>query len=496
MFGNKVVENVKFLMPRFKPIPSLYKLCVRVVYNVIYDICSSLELYKVRNKGPRLKELHTYLVEHYPQNILDDLLDLHSSNGHSNSQSLKSYYFYRAVTHHNARAFKARNYKLELSYWRVLFKTVFNNLISLNLALSCNDQILELIPKYCPQLEHLNATCKYERVEIGNNACTFALSVTDYGLGFLCQCKKLKTLTVNEPRSNTRGIQNGITYAGLRRLLIHVETLEDISYSDLGSVVAKDLDALESLRLKIIRHFNATEESIKEILRLCKNLSELYLTFFNSDSQCNIWSEIIKARPKLRALEVINLNCCTYFAEIFQSFGETLCFLSISSNYQTISFENLVTIARNCPNLQFLNCAHLTNRNEVVHRPRNFGQFSNLESLHLCGMSIDVANVVPFCTENAVNLEHLRIIEQGPVTTYMDNIFVESLKPEKIRHIEVSIKLPFTTFGIRKILAKFPLLNYLNVSCTDDCTMLMQELRDMNYDLVFINKVFIPFQQV
>lgn len=483
-------------MPRFKNIPPLYKQCIRVFYNIIFDYCSKLDLYKIPGKDIALTNLHTYLTEHFPICVLDDLLELHTCLEHNHSQSLKSYYFYCVVVHKKTRCFKARNYKLDLTYWRTLFKAFFTNLVTLNLALSCNDQILEMIPIYCPNLEHLNATCKYERVEIGGNACTFALSVTDYGLRFLCQCKKLRTITVNEPRSNSRGVQNGITYAGLRRLLIHVETLEDISYSDLGSVVCKGLENLQMLNLNIIRHFNATEDSIKEILRLCIHLKELYLTFFNSDTQCSVWTEIMHANLQLRALEVINLNCSDFFSDLFRSIGQSLVFLSISNNFHMITFKNLITIGRFCPNLTFLNCSHLSNRNEITTYPENFGQFIKLESLHLSGDYIDIQNVLSFCTENAENLENLRLIEQGPITTYMDNIFVDVVHPSKIRHIEISIKLPFTTAGIRKLLAKFPLLNYLNVSCTDDCSTLFQEIKDMNYDLVFINKVFIPFQQV
>lgn len=78
----------------------------------------------------------------------------------------------------------------------------------LNLALSCNDAILKMIPKYCPNLEWLNATCKYERVNQGGNATSFTISVTDVGLACLCNCKKLKILTINDPRSAVRGLRN------------------------------------------------------------------------------------------------------------------------------------------------------------------------------------------------------------------------------------------------------------------------------------------------
>lgn len=343
-------------------------------------------------------------------------------------------------------------------------------------------------------MENLNATCRYERLEIGGNACTFALSVTDYGLGFLCQCKKLRTVTVNEPRSNSRGIQNSISYAGLRRLLINVTTLEDISYSDLGSVVCRGLENLQSLNLRVIRHFNATEDSIKEILRLCYNLKDLYLTFFNSDQHNSVWLEIIRSELHLRALEVMNLNCRDHFSDLFRAIGHSLVFLSISNNFLPLSFTNLVTIGRFCPNLTFLGCCRIVNKGEQIVRPKNFGQFENLESLHISGDDMDVENILLFCTENAENLENLRFIERGAaVSTNVDRIFVDMIRPTKIRHIEVSIKLPFTTSGIRKILNKFPLLNYLNVSCSDDCRDLLQEIKDMHYDLVFINKLFIPF---
>lgn len=82
------------------------------------------------------------------------------------------------------------------------------------MALSCTDDILRLISVYCPNLEYINATCRYLWLRMGPNASAFTLSVTDMGLRFLCECKKLKKITLNEPRSQRTGTRNSITYTG------------------------------------------------------------------------------------------------------------------------------------------------------------------------------------------------------------------------------------------------------------------------------------------
>lgn len=384
----------------------------------------------------------------------------------------------------------------------------------LNLALSCNDAILKMIPKYCPNLEWLNATCKYERVNQGGNATSFTISVTDVGLACLCNCKKLKILTINDPRSAVRGLRNssgssnsryhpameqnlkikqkptfaGITYDGIRKLLREVKTLEDITYSDLGTVIAKNMEDVESLNINILRHFNATKTSLFEIFRLCKNMQELYLVFFKYDDQNGVMDELLNSSYRLRALEVQNLNCGNNFVPLFEKIGSSLVYLSISNEYEGLTFTDLVTIGRLCPNLKSFGCSTIDNRYEhCIQRPANINQFQHLENLFINGLSLDLLNVIRFVTENARSFKNFKL-EEKLNRTNVDNLFEEVSLPGNIQHIEMGRKLELSRVGVKKLIERFVNLTYLSVYSDEDCSDLVQCYRNGNYDFTFINK--------
>lgn len=200
-------------MPRYKKVPTLYSIAVKESYNLIIKFCTNLHNSNIINKLDIINSINIYLCHQIPTCIMDDITYLHSK--YDRSQAIITYLFYKTTLHDNIKKFCAKNLKLKLTYWECLFQTSFYNLIDLNLALSCTDEILKLISQYCPNLEYLNATCRYERMRIGPNATSFTLSVTDMGLKYLTACQKLKKVILNEPRSQRNGTRNTITYSGM-----------------------------------------------------------------------------------------------------------------------------------------------------------------------------------------------------------------------------------------------------------------------------------------
>lgn len=430
-----------------------------------------------------------YLSFFFFCSVIDEILEHHYNKAELNADSTKSYYFYKATLGKYVRKFQAKNHNLSTSHWKSLFKESFSNIRVLNLSLSCNDSILQLIPKYCPHLEYLNATCKYERMRYcGSNAMSFSLPVSDVGLGYLKECKKLKMLIINEARSQGRGLSNTITHDGLRQLIRNVETLENINYSDSGAVIAKNLFDLESINLKMIRHFNATAESLHEIFRLCCNLDELYLTFFHFEIRPDVLSEIISAKLRLRALEVHNLNFDDRFTEFFTHIGSSLTCLSVLNSYECITFEKLQIIAKLCPNLTYLGAARINNADETtIVKSANLNQFPYLESLYLSGQNMNIENILRFCTENSPHLDYIKISERSNAAN-VDHIFGKVINPKALKHLEVSPLLEFSKTGIRKVIERYPDLKHLNVFCPEDCSDIQQEMQQQNYEFTFINK--------
>ncbi|KAG4079347.1 hypothetical protein HA402_008039 [Bradysia odoriphaga] len=477
-------------MPFIKPVKSLYDTCIKTVHDVIYSYSTYLEKNSIDNRSLKIADLNAFLTKTIPTQILDDILLCHQTtkNEDLTLSTTDSYYFYRAVLHGNVQKFQAKNHRLTVSYWKCLFKTSFINVRVLNLALSCNDAILKMIPKYCPNLEWLNATCKYERVNQGGNATSFTLSVTDVGLACLCNCRKLKILTINDPRSAVRGLRNSITYDGIRKLLREVKTLEDITYSDLGTVIAKNMEDVEALNINILRHFNATKASLFEIFRLCNNLQELYLVFFKYDDQQGVMDELLNSSYCLRALEVQNLNCGNSFVPFFEKIGANLVFLSISNEYEGITFADLMKIGRLCPNLKSFGCSTIDNRSDhFIQRPVNINQFQHLENLFINGLALDLLNVIRFVTENARNFKNFKL-EEKLNRTNADHFFDEISLPENVQHIEMGRKLEFSREGVKRLIERFVNLTYLSVYSDEDCSDLVQCYRNGNYDFTFINK--------
>uniref|UniRef100_A0A1B0DM17 F-box domain-containing protein n=1 Tax=Phlebotomus papatasi TaxID=29031 RepID=A0A1B0DM17_PHLPP len=391
----------------------------------------------------------------------------------------------------DCRKFKVKNIMLPLSYWESIFTMYFQNLVFLNLSLSCTDYILRFVPRCCPNLEVLNATCRYERMRIGLNAAAFSLSVTDAGLEHLCECQKLRILVVNEPRSQSRGIQTSITYNGLRKLLQSVKTLENITYSDLGSVIGKGMETVDSLNLRLVKHFNATGETMGEILRLCTRLENLSLTFFNNEYHDDVLQQIVLFRPKLTGLQIINFNCNRFANTLFTAVGAHLQFLHIAEHHEPLKFHHLLTIGQQCPALKHLTILNYSDDLQQIGPPPNFNQFSHMELFELGCTSINFPYVMLFCLQNAQNTLHSITLthRDHDKAIFIDEFLLKHFTFRIILEITISSCYRFSRTGIEQLLLRHETLQYLNVHCPDDCGHIRNFIKNNNLDVVFINKL-------
>lgn len=405
------------------------------------------------------------------RSLLNDLLQYHYDQDPSLLNSRFSYFFYKIVLHTQVRYFQAKKHSLSLSYWTNLFQGHFENLRSLNLSCSCNDMLLELIAQECPRLEILNATCRYERLCYSGNATTFSMGVTDVGLAHLSQCQALRLVKINEARSQRKGRKNTITHIGIRKMLRDIATLEDISYSDLGSVIAKDMNEVAELNLRVIRHYNASPASLLEIFRLCPRLRHLHLIFFSKQCAESIIDLLLENIPTtIQAIELQNLNFCYKFQPFLEQIGVRLHYLSIVSNFESISLDQMVLIGRHCPNLRHLCLSQLTNvpASMPFRRPSNFGQFSQLEYLDLSGKNLNLQPLLTFCTENAKDLRVLTLCEKEERCDDGDRIFRDWIRPANIRHVDISSNVVFSWNGVSQLIAGYPKLEFLSVNYEDD----------------------------
>lgn len=393
------------------------------------------------------------------------------------------------LMHRNVRRFQAKNYRLRLADWQHMFVNYFASLRELNLSLSCSDNLLQLVAEHCPQLEKLNAMCKFEPVEPrGVNAMSFSLAVSDRGLAHLQNCQQLRVLAMNEARSYRNGVSPSITHDGLRKLLRSVPALENLNYSDLGNVISMHMDDVPQLRLKSVRHFSATPESLMEIFRLCSQLDELTLVFFTCESRVKVVQTIIRYCPRVvRTLELSNLTLGINVSSLMQSIGANLTYMSLINNVELYSFADLEAIAQFCPKLQYLGMMRLCNTRDPVRRPPNRGQFAELRTLYVIGHDLHLEQMLTFCTENAENIVTVKVSD--PVRRReVDDIFLNRINLHNVVNLELSARMEFSLDAVRELIRRYGCLKNLKLYCKDDCTELMRDMQNSNYVFSMLNK--------
>lgn len=493
-------------------------ICIQLLYEKLLEFCKSLCRSSVCAKYGILISTKGQLAEKLPKwqanfptntklsnchanahycifffSILNDLLAHNSKSDGSTDSALVQYYFFQIVSHNHLSRFSGKCIELSVSYWRCLFEESFSNLKVLNLALCCNDIILEMIPKYCPHLEYLNATSKYlfrDAPSVYRNANRMLqLPVSDAGLCHLQDCKRLRILVINEPRGEHPIATNQITYSGLRHLLRHVTTLEDISYSDIGYVITTHFSDISTLNLTTVRHIHPTASTMREIFRLCKRIALLNLN--GSSSQTAEAAEVLAkemcaANQYFNEIEFQNIYFGTHFQQFFSKFGHNLVSLSLSFTQAELNFEHIVIISLHCPNLRFFLCNNINNDPKCMPTTQfmTFRPFSNLRSLHLSGNSVDIENLLRYCTEYACDLEVLKIHELKTIR-YFRNGALQCINAPNLRLLELS-RLICSRTCIESIIQKFCFMNFLIVQCSENCCDLIDRIKSQNYDLVFV----------
>lgn len=424
---------------------------------------------------------------------MNDVLELNLKSDSSTDSALVQYYFFQIVSHKQLTKFSGKYIELNVSYWRCLFEDSFSNLRILNLALCCNDLLLEMIPKYCPHLEYLNATSKYLYRDTSsvyrNSNRMLQLPVSDAGLCHLRACKRLRVLVINEPRGEYPIASNQITYNGLRYLLRYVSTLEDISYSDIGYVITTHFLDVKTLNLTVVRHIHPTETTMREVFRLCKNITLLNLNGSNSqtaEATNALAKEICAANQRFTEIEFQNISFGQYYEQFFSKFGPHLVSISLSFIQAEISFEHIVTISFHCPNLQFFLCNNLLNKSHYTlkNQSKFMRPFSELRSLHLSGHFIDVENLLRYCTKDASKLEVLKVHELERVRT-VENCILNCINAPSLRLLELS-RLACSRICIENIIDKFTYMNFLIVQCGENCCDLIDRIKTQNYNIVLI----------
>ena len=424
------------------------------------------------------------------RSCLHDLLLHHVEYQAENGpKKTEQWYFLEAIRFKRIKELHAIALPLPQSYWTELFRGRFENLIKLNVYLSCNDQLLALIPDYCPNLEYLDASSPMSgRFETSDSDRI----VTDSGLRYLARCRKLKVLKLNYPRPcmipGAPRFPTYVTFSGLRHLLKSVPTLEAFPPVDIGEVLSTGFEDVDSLNLRIVEHWSPSSKSLEDIFRLCKLINRLILIGPVDDSKASVTETLCQADISPSEIELHDIKLGDQFDAFLNQFGLNLTSLTLTQmdRADEITFKQVILIAKHCPNLRVFGCNQLVNRVSDPLPPTNLRQFAKLEILSLSGWNLNFKKLLTFCTEFAQGLEELRLDDERSLWVRVDRQILDFIKSTNLKRLFFSRNFRCSDEIALEIIEKFPNLRQLT-AYGSDFVALKKELASQNYDIEIRN---------
>lgn len=295
------------------------------------------------------------------------------------------------------------------------------NLTSLNLNLITTDEILRVVGQNCLKLETVNVVSRIKQDLLSHEpGITLKFCVSDRGLKYLLNCKKLKRVTMNKIVNN-RTNQNGITLKGIRSLVKKLPDLEYINFGSLGKVISADeFDSDETLKLTYYSELDPNIADTTRLTRTCPFIQHISLAVpIHISSTGNIRANVgpcdsilnILAESELR-LKVVELQHFPY-SEAFRNFlcakGSLIEDLLYRAN-GNLDSKNIEFIGEKCPLLQKLHLKEVGAENAPAYLSSELLEkklFGKLTSLQITGRMWSPNILLPLLIGNA---EKMRMI--------------------------------------------------------------------------------------
>lgn len=208
-----------------------------------------------------------------------------------------------------------------------------SNLTKLYVPYIANDELLEVIGKYCKRLQVLDVSGETDITEIGlelisKGVCRSMLTVVDIGMP---------------------GEEN-ICYSDIALILENCPNVETLStYSFVGPALKFIHDNVEEsfkCKLKYLHDTGTDEETLKVIVKTCPKLESIYLDTSKAGS-LHVLSDIF-----LRKLKIYKFSCAE-LVQVLEKIGRNLSHLTMIKGTGNLEIGKL---ARICPTLIDLDC--------------------------------------------------------------------------------------------------------------------------------------------
>ncbi|XP_026476073.1 uncharacterized protein LOC113381337 [Ctenocephalides felis] len=487
-------------MPIRKKIENLRQIAFDHTFSLInqtcQNICKKYESYDDATCAKEVLELNQFLFANLCSIFLDDMLQKRDKCLNIKDPRI----LIATLTNPLTRCFKMetpRDAYIPKQFWISLIHSL-NNLVSLDMALICNDKLLSVVGNSCPKLEYINATSSYKRIQSDFNALLLSRNVSDKGLHCLLSCQQLRKIVIDEPRGK---FTHGITYKGIEELITKLKFLEEINFTDIAAIINKPYLKGVTLKLKNITQFKISVQKIKIFEKTCPNLKCLILTNFSADEN-ESYAALDYMAESVIHLESIKLSYFGYNSAVQKYFQMKGSFLTsiifIGDAERSIAAEDIHHIGKYCPNLMRLHIEKIAFfDNGLTESVYDKNMFKFIKTLHLSGLRWDVEHILPLCLSNTIYIEKISLIindenynDHNPyrVENVLAKIFnknTAALKSLESLYLynPIAVTVEFITF----LLAKCDNLQALNVWCEDHekCSTLQKTLISDNFDINF-----------
>ncbi|KAJ8866027.1 hypothetical protein PR048_033551 [Dryococelus australis] len=495
-------------MPPLKSPNRLWDITLKLVDNLVIRASAAIqELYgSYDNKECRtqIEMFQQYLLSYIPSVVLEQVLNQCQQQRCLNSDNR---IWFSIFMHKNMKLLQVqvniRENRADDAFWIENLKNL-GNLVELDLHLVCTDEILEVVGCYCRKLTSVNIMSKVETdIPSGSllfpfNAMKLKFFVSDEGLRHLSNCQNLRVVTMSSLiRSHCGG--RTMSVAGIRQFIKSLPCIQYVSYSDMGVVIADDMDDIRSLPLVRINDSHPQVSHIKAMSRLCPRLQELALTaVYSQTNTVEVLNALRESDLEVEDLELVNFpasDSLMNFIKVKGSFLTRLCL-----KIRCITFDMVSNIGQFCTNLK-----HLTLREDYFDRdgPRTDEMlsacggfrcmFTNLECLLVGGFQWNPRIILPLLLTDAKHLQNLTILCHKDYG-YLDDTFLRILRANPMaKLVYIHVNCIIGAKCVREICC-CPNLRYFKY-IVSICSSLgfieeiKEEFCDKNYDFKFVDIV-------
>lgn len=217
----------------------------------------------------------------------------------------------------------------------------------------CSDGILEVIGSHCLKLIEVNIVSS-----VGCKQAIYNRDVTDAGLRYVANLKKLRKLHMDCPR-NERNIKlrnrPGVTESGIMLLVSSLPCLEDlcIAHFDIGTNIINSKVVLGPLNLRVIRYNFPSHDGIRKLLGICPNVRNITVEHMPEiDTTMDmVLKEITNSNATISQLELPFFKFSDSFKQFLKIKGLYITDISLRDSGNALTFEALLCVGTCCVNL-------------------------------------------------------------------------------------------------------------------------------------------------